>query len=409
LRTDALWVEKYRPEKISEVLGNEEAKATFVEWLQNKRHVKKAVLLYGPPGVGKTALVNAAANEFGYKVIEMNASDTRTEKAINKVAGPATFFVGLDRFSTASKGSLLFLDEVDGVAGREDRGGIGAIVKIVEESRIPVTMAANDTDLEKIRPLKKVSTLIRFQQVRLPLIITMLRRICAMEHIDAEYDALERIAENSKGDVRSAINDLQSLSEPNRVLTLQDTLALSSRNKDISMDETLRGFFSAKSFAEAATMLSRSNVDYDDFLLSVSDNLPRRYDNPEELAKAYDFVSRADVFRGRIGTEHWHLLRYFFNYMARAAAVSPESYRPFDFISPPIRIITLFWTKGKRTMLENICAKIGLQCHVSRVTAKNDFVLFIKAILEKKKSNSIVTWFKLENEEVEYLLKMNKF
>lgn len=409
MRTDSLWVEKYRPEKIAEVLGNEEAKATFVEWLKNKRHAKKAVLLYGPPGVGKTALVNAAANEFGYKIIEMNASDTRTEKAINKIAGPATFFIGLDKFSTASKGNLLFLDEVDGVAGKEDRGGIGAIVKIVEESRIPVIMAANDTDLEKIRPLKKVSTLIRFQQVRLPLIITMLRRICAIEHVEAEYEALERIAENSKGDVRSAINDLQSLSEPNRVLTLQDTLALSSRNKDINMDETLRGFFSTKSFAEAATMLSRSNVDYDDFLLSVSDNLPRRYDNPEELAEAYDFVSRADVFRGRIGTEHWHLLRYFFNDMAKAAAVSPESYRPFDFISPPIRIITLFWTKGKRTMLENICAKIGLQCHVSRVTAKNDFVLFIKAILEKKKSNSIVTWFKLEPEEVDYLLKMSKF
>jgi replication factor C large subunit len=409
LKTDALWVEKYRPKKISEVLGNEEAKAIFVEWLKNKRHLKKAVLLYGPPGVGKTALVNAASNEFGYKIIEMNASDTRTEKAINKIAGPATFFIGLDKFSTASKGNLLFLDEVDGVAGKEDRGGIGAIVKIVEESRVPVIMAANDTDLEKIRPLKKVSTLIRFQQVRLPLIITMLRRICVMEHLEAEYEALERIAENSKGDMRSAINDLQSLSEPNKLLTLQDTLTLSARNKDISMEETLRGFFSAKSLAEAATLLSRSNVDYDDFLLSVSDNLPRRYDDPKELAEAYDFVSRADVFRGRIGTEHWTLLRYFFNDMARATAVSPESYKPFDFISPPIRIITLFWTKGKRTMLENICAKIGLQCHVSRVTAKNDFIPFLKAILEKNKTSSIISGFKLEDEEVEYLLKMNKF
>lgn len=409
MKTDALWVEKYRPKKISEVLGNEEAKAIFVEWLKNKRHLKKAVLLYGPPGVGKTALVNAASNEFGYKIIEMNASDTRTEKAINKIAGPATFFIGLDKFSTASKGNLLFLDEVDGVAGKEDRGGIGAIVKIVEESRVPVIMAANDTDLEKIRPLKKVSTLIRFQQVRLPLIITMLRRICVMEHVEAEYEALERIAENSKGDMRSAINDLQSLSEPNKLLTLQDTLTLSARNKDISMEETLRGFFSAKSLAEAATLLSRSNVDYDDFLLSVSDNLPRRYDDPKELAEAYDFVSRADVFRGRIGTEHWTLLRYFFNDMARATAVSPESYKPFDFISPPIRIITLFWTKGKRTMLENICAKIGLQCHVSRVTAKNDFIPFLKAILEKNKTSSIISGFKLEDEEVEYLLKMNKF
>ena len=92
-----------------------------------------------------------------------------------------------------------------------------------------------------------------------------------------------KIAQNSKGDVRSAINDLQSISEENQVLTLQDTMALSSRNKDISMDETLRGFFSAKSVAEASSLLSRSSVDYDDFLLSVSDNLPRRYTDPESL------------------------------------------------------------------------------------------------------------------------------
>jgi replication factor C large subunit len=406
---DLLWVEKYRPKKIAEVIGNEEAKATFVEWLKSKRRRKKAVLLYGPPGVGKTALVNAASNQFGFTIIEMNASDTRTEKAINKVAGPATSFVALDKFSIETKGNLLFLDEVDGVFGKEDRGGISAIIKIVEESQVPVIMAANDPDLQKLRPLKKVCELIRFQQVRIPLIIAMLRRICLMEHIDAEFEALERIAQNSRGDVRSAINDLQSLSEEGRVLTLQATMVLSSRNKDISMYETLKGFFSAKSLGEAATLLSRSSVDYDDFLLSVSDNLPLRYIDPVELGVAYDLVSRADVFRGRVGTENWHLLRYFYNLLAEAAAVSPQSFKPFEFISPPIRIITLFWTKNKRVTLEAICAKIASRCHVSRETAKQDLVPFVKIILEKQKSSPISSWLKLKPEEVDYLTKMNKF
>ena len=409
MKDDFLWVEKYRPKKIAEVVGNEEAKATFVEWLKNKRHTKKAVLLYGPPGVGKTALVNAASNEFGFRIIEMNASDTRTEKAINKVAGPATSFVALDKFSTESKGNLLFLDEVDGIAGNEDRGGVSAIVKIVAESRVPVIMAANDPDLEKLRPLKKVCTLIRFQQVRIPLIIAMLRRICMMEHVEAEFEALERIAQNSRGDVRSAINDFQSLAEEKRVLTLQDTMMLSSRNRDISMYETLKGFFSAKSLQEASTLLSRSSVDYDDLLLSVSDNLPLRYTDSVELAEAYDLVSKADVFRGRIGTENWHLLKYFFNCLAQAAAVAPQSCKPFEFISPPIRIITLFWTKGKRTALATICAKIGARCHVSRETAKHDFVPFVKIMLEKQKSNPISSWLKLELEEVDYLVQMGKF
>ncbi len=100
LRNDLLWVEKYRPKKIEDIIGNEEAKATFVEWLKSKRRSKKAVLLYGPPGVGKTALVNAAAKEFGFTIIEMNASDTRSEKAINAVAKPATSYVALDNFSS---------------------------------------------------------------------------------------------------------------------------------------------------------------------------------------------------------------------------------------------------------------------------------------------------------------------
>jgi replication factor C large subunit len=409
LRNDLLWVEKYRPKKIEDIVGNEEAKATFVEWLKGKRRSKKAVLLYGPAGVGKTALANAAAKEFEFTVIEMNASDTRSEKAINAIAKPATSFVALDTFSAESKGNLLFLDEVDGIAGNEDRGGVRAIIKIVEESRVPVIMAANDPDLDKLRPLKKVCLLIRFHQIRIPLIIALLQKICLLEHVKAEFEALERIAQNSRGDVRSAINDLQSLSEEKRLLTLQDTMILSPRNKDMSMDETLRGFFSAKSVAEASSLLFRSRIDYDEFVMSVSDNLPRRYTNPDELATAYDYVSQADVFRGRVGTENWHLLKYFFNALSQAAAVAPESYKPFEFISPPIRIITLFWTKGKRTMLDGICGKIGAQCHVSHEIAKHDFVPFIKDMLQKQKSSPLASWFKLTPEEVDFLIKMNRY
>ena len=409
MRNDLLWVEKYRPKKVEDIVGNEEAKATFIEWLKSKRRSKKAVLLYGPPGVGKTAMVNAAAKEFGFITIEMNESDTRSEKAINEIAKPATSYIALDTFSAESKGNLLFLDEVDGIAGNEDRGGVSAIIKIVEESRVPVIMAANDPDIDKLRPLKKVCVLIRFQQIRIPLIIALLQKICLLEHVKAEFEALERVAQNSKGDVRSAINDLQSISEENGVLTLQDTMMLSSRNKDISMDETLRGFFSAKSIAEASSLLSRSSVDYDDFLLSVSDNLPRRYTDPEELAAAYDFVSQADVFRGRVGTEHWHLLKYFYNALSKAASVAPESYKPFEFISPPIRIITLFWTKGKRTMLDAICGKIGAQCHVSHSIAKHDFVPFVKSILQNQKSSPLASWFKFTPEEVDFLTKMNRY
>ncbi|MCW4031203.1 MAG: replication factor C large subunit [Candidatus Bathyarchaeota archaeon] len=409
MRANLLWVEKYRPQKISDVIGNEQAKNTFVNWLKSKRRRKKAVLLYGPAGVGKTALVNAVSNQFNFAIVEMNASDTRTKKAINKVGKPATSYIALNKFSTETKGNILFLDEVDGVFGQQDRGGIGAILKIIKESLVPVVMAANDPDLKKLRPLKKVCHLIRFQQLRIPLIITILRRICVRENIEAEFEALERIAQNSQGDMRSAINDLQSIAEGRRVLRLQDTMFLSFRNKDVGMYETLKGVFSAESVGEAANLLNRSSVKYDEILLSMSDNLPLRYLDSLELANAYDLVSRADIFRGRVGTENWRLLRYFFNLLAEASTVSPKSFKPFEFIYPPIRVMKLFWTKNKRLKMESICAKIALKCHVSRRTAKKDIVPFLKIILKKQKSSPIISWLKLESDEVDYLTKMNKF
>jgi replication factor C large subunit len=404
-----LWVEKYRPTNIKDVIGNEEAKALFIEWLENKHPNKKGVLLYGPPGVGKTTLVNAAATQYNFKIIEMNASDTRTEKAVNRIAGPASVFAGLDKFSGETKGNMLFLDEVDGIAGNEDRGGVSAIIKIVENAKNPVIMAANDPDLEKLRPLKKVVQLIRFQQVRIPLIITALQRICQLENVKAEFEALEKIAINSRGDVRSAINDLQGLSEEGKTLTLQDTLALGLRNKDVSMYDTLKGYFGAKNLQEVSGLLSYSNVDYDDLLMAIGDNMPRRFGDIDELAKAYDYLSQADVYRGRIGIENWHLLKYFYNDLALAAAVNPESYKPFEFISPPIKVITLFWTKGKRTILDSICGKIGALCHVSKYEAKMIFVPYLKLMMKQKSKTALIEWLKLTPEEVDFLNGMKMF
>jgi replication factor C large subunit len=405
-----LWVEKYRPTSIEDVIGNEEAKVLLVDWLKSNRPTKKAVLLYGPPGVGKTTLVNAVAKEYNFRIIEMNASDARSEKAVNRVAAPATSFAGLDKFSSEIKGNLLFMDEVDGIAGNEDRGGVGAIIKIIENTRSPVIMAANDPDLEKLRPLKKICLLIRFQQTRIPLVIMVLKKICEQEHVKYEFEALEKIALNSQGDVRSAINDLQGLSEEGKILTLQDTLALGLRNRDVGMHEIIRGYFATKNVAEVASLLSFSDVEYDELLMIIGDNIALRYTEPVELAEAYDYLSQADIFRGRVGTENWHLLKYFYNSLAQAAAVNPESYKPFEFISPPIRVITLFWTKSKRTLLTNICAKIGVQCHVSKYEAKMIFVPYIRLLLQqKKKANMLIEWFKFTPEEVTFLTSLKMF
>jgi replication factor C large subunit len=143
----------------------------------------------------------------------------------------------------------------------------------------------------------------------------------------------------------------------------------------------------------------------------IDDNMSRRYTDPTELAKAYDYLSQADVFRGRIGVENWHLLKYFFNSLSQTAAVNPESYRPIEFVTPPpIRVITLFWTKAKRAMLSSVCAKIGNQCHVSKYEAKMIYVPYLRLLLQqKKKTNALIEWLKLTPEEVTFLSGLKMF
>jgi hypothetical protein len=59
-------------------------------------------------------------------------------------------------------------------------------------------------------------------------------------------------------------------------------------------------------------------------------------------------------------------------------------------------------------MVERICAKIGRRCHISRASARVDFIPFIKIMLKKPKASGLLSWFELVPEEVEFLTKMNK-
>jgi len=402
-----MWTEKYRPKTIGAIIGNEEAKATFISWFRGWKPGGKAALLYGPPGVGKTTLVQVASKTFSYDLVEMNASDTRTKDSIEKVAGHTTSEFSLRGFFQASKGTILLLDEVDGIHGTEDRGGLGAITTLLKETKIPVALVANDISDMRLRDLKDQCVRIRFYPVRPPVLLALLKHICSEEGLTAERDTLRLIVSQSRGDVRSAVNDLQTIVESVGKVRAIDTEWLSLRDKQISVTATLQGIFLAENPLDARKTLYDTTLDYDMLHQTVHENLPYQYQEAEEVALGYEALSKADIFFNRVKrTQNWSLLTYGLEQMSiGVAAAKLRKYPPAHYRLLPSRIMVLSRTKVKRRIRNAICATLGVKCHVSRRRANVDILPFLTAIFrnDEEVAPKLGSWLGLDKDMATYL------
>ncbi len=219
------WTEKYRPKSLRDVIGNERALSSLrvwaERWNQGKIPEKRAAILAGKPGTGKTSTAHALAGDLGWTILELNASDARNESSIRRVAT-----AGAVGFTPSQKGGhkLIILDEADNLyekldktdsdSGLGDKGGKKAIIETIRITKHPIILIVNDFyELTKGggEPLKNLCNVIQFYTVNPSQIVELLKHICRQENITADIRALKIIVDRSKGDVRSAVNDLQSL------------------------------------------------------------------------------------------------------------------------------------------------------------------------------------------------------
>lgn len=401
-----MWVEEYRPRKIADVVGNEKAKAQFLEWLKEWKPGDKAALLYGPPGVGKTTLVKVTARELGLDIIEMNASDFRTEKKVMRIAGRAATESSLEGILSGAKGTIIFLDEVDGVFGREDQGGIAAVLKVIRTSRVPVVLAANNPWDPRLRYMRGPCEMIRFYGIRLPTIVSFLKQIARSEGVTINDEALRVIAEKAKGDLRSAINDFQALAERSKALGLSDVGYLAGRDRQYNVFDTLKEFFSAKNIWRAEKALNSSEIDLETLFLTIHDNLPIQFRDSEKVASVYDSLSKADVILGRIKrSQDWRLMRYALEQLSTGVVLAGEEYHYARYRFPPTKIALMGRSKGERGTRDGVGTRIGIKCHVSSRVARLDFIPFLKVIFETdvRMASNLTRWFNFDEKMVAYL------
>lgn len=381
------WAEKYRPRSLDGILGNAKAVAELREWArawEGGRPEVKCLILYGPPGVGKTSAALALASEMDWDHIELNASDQRTAEIIKSVAGPAS------QVSTFSgRRRLVILDEADNLHGTYDRGGAAAILKVIRDATQPVVLIANEYyDIEK--PLRDACHGVQFRSIRAQTIASLLREICRSEGIECDPDAIMYIAEMSGGDLRSAINDLEAAASGLKHLRLED-VATSERDVRASIFKVLDAIFkgeNARSALEATYQLDESP---EDLIHWIDENLPAVY-RDRELAKGFECLSRADIFLGRVKKrQNYTLWRYAaFLMTGGVRAVSSKVRRGYTQFRPPSLWKRLGQTKKARSVRDSAARKIAAHCHISTSYARSELLHFIGALLNSKKIGAAV-------------------
>lgn len=345
-----LFVKKYVPKKFFEIVGNESAIEKIKNWVEvwRKGGNPKPLLIYGSPGVGKTTIAYVVANELDCEVIEINASDVRKKQNIEEVLGPAS-----SEGTLSGRKRLIIIDEVDGI-DPTDRGAVGAIVKIIESARHPIILIANDPYAQKIKELRNFADFVEMKKVSSREIFALLKKISEEENLEISPLTLREIADSSEGDVRSAIVDLQSLSP-------------SKRDREIDIFKGLGFMFKAKDFESGRQALWDVDIDPETLFLWIDENIPNEYEDPKEIYEAYEKLSRADVFEGRIQRrQNWKLRRYSIDLATGGvSSVKKEPYKKFTKYRFPKILKELSFLQMQRAKLKNIAKKIGKKTHLS--------------------------------------------
>ncbi len=357
-----MWSEKHRPKTINSMIGNEESRAEIVEWFAKWKKGSKPLLLVGPPGIGKTTMAFIIADQFGYDMIGLNASDVRNKAKIQEILSPILE-------STTLVGSpMIFIDEVDGIHGRNDYGGVAALVEILKEPTIPIILAANDDTSDKMKPILKAVKTIKFKRIAPRLLRIYLQDILKREGAQLSPGSLIKVINKARGDIRSMINLAQSLVTGFNPQT--DTSF-----ERISVEDGINSFFKAKTIEEARGILYAMQVDPREKIQGFYSSVITSNIDAQRLASLLNVLSDADMLLGKITkTQNWRLLRYLNDTLLRLHGNSSIRYTKYNLSFPLLNQIR--WDGAKIREMSKSFAK---QLHMSSsafVTICMPFMLY---------------------------------
>lgn len=297
-----LWVDKYKPTSVKTIIGQQGEQSCankLIRWLRDwhKNHSTdekkpaakyskfggkddgssfKAALLSGPPGVGKTTTAVLVCEELDYSYVELNASDARSKNSMKEVVAESLnntsikgFYSGTSKFVNAKH--VLIMDEVDGMAGNEDRGGVQELIALIKGSKIPIICMCNDRNHQKIRSLSNYCFDLRFQRPRLEQIKGAMMSVAFKEGLKIPPPAMNEVILGANQDIRQVLHNLSMWCASSKALTYDEAKS-SAKNarKDIKMgpfDVARKVFVSGEETAHM-TLVDKSDLFFHDYSLA---------------------------------------------------------------------------------------------------------------------------------------------
>lgn len=316
---DSCWVDKYKPKASNELRGQIRCIRRIKEWLASFEPQKsKPLLFYGPPGIGKTTAAHLCCKEAGYKVVELNASDQRNKKIVEDIVRSMTCNSRINFFGRASETKdALIIDEVDGMAGNEDRGGIAALIQEIKRTRKPIIFICNDGQSRKIMSLRNYCETLEFRRPEVSDISSVVFNIASKESLSIDPTTVEELIESTNRDIRQVVNFLSLFKQTNK-------------NQNFSIKTTRLNPFEAtkKAFKRGESLDSRTDcffADYNIIPLFIFENYcrqqpsnlktaSRKPKNPQihllkKISKAIDSICMGDLIEKQIrANQSWSLL-----------------------------------------------------------------------------------------------------
>ncbi len=368
-------IDKYAPTTLNQIVGNHDVVDRLLAFGSAAQSGKqKPIMLFGPPGVGKTCSAHALAASNGFELLSLDASDYRDAESLRKTLLPAV------NSSRLFGGKLLILlDEIDELSTKFDGNAEKVILDVLEKTKYPVVFIANDYWNKKIAFLRDKVEKFEFKRVDNGELTAFLTSIAEKEGKKVEKEIIENIAMRSNGDVRCAMNDLDVMFDASPELLS----SLGIRNRKAEIFGVLDKIFLYSNFDTARSASISSDLDTSMLMNWIEQNVPTRYNGKKERLDAYDNLARASFFlHNAQRNNHYSYLRYSSILMTSGVALSARGNVSYSSsYSFPEVIRQLASSKKGRVVVSNITTKLIYCVHTHKKNIYSEYFHLFRAMI----------------------------